>query len=167
MIVPCLSPSPGPQIGPPAMGALPALMRHGDGLGTGGSGDVGDSRTTDGSSMAIGSRTGCGGHLCPPNQARNIPGGFSPGGYRVPKPVPVLAPQKLFLMLHPISWAIPDGHPVMGDPLHPPFPCPPVFCSASSPATMGQGFFSVLFLLSWLQPPCSSLAGGSIPRFRC
>lgn len=51
--VPCLSPSPGPHVGPPAVGALPALIRRGDGLGTGGSGGVGDSRTRGGSSMTI------------------------------------------------------------------------------------------------------------------
>lgn len=33
MPVPCLSLSLGPQVGPPAVGALPALMRHGMDLG--------------------------------------------------------------------------------------------------------------------------------------
>lgn len=95
--------------------------------------------------MAIVSRRGRGGHLCPPNQADDVPGGLSPGGYCIPKPLPILAPQKLFLMLHPISWAVADGRPMTGDSLHPLFPCPPIFCSASSPAATGQGFFSVGF----------------------
>lgn len=48
-----------------------------------------------------------------PERACDIPRVLSPGRYRVPKSLAVLAFRKLFLMLHPIScWPCHDGGPL-------------------------------------------------------
>lgn len=163
--VPCLSPSPGPQVRPQAVGALPAPMWCGVGLGTGGRGDVGDSRT---GRVTVVSTLGCEGHLCPPDETQIIPGGLSPAGYLVPKSLPVLALPKFFLLLHPISWDVADGHPMMGDPLHPPFPCPSIVSSGGITCNHGSRVSLGPFFTELVPTPLEEPGQGeSTPHFRC
>lgn len=96
--------------------------------------------------MAVVSRTGCGGHLCTPNQACNVPAGLSPGRYRVPIPLPVLAPPNVLPHVAPhllgcCWWPSHDGGP-----LTPPVPTSPHFLLSVIICSGGpRGFFGLFF----------------------
>lgn len=72
----------------------------------------------------------------------------------LPKALPHVAPHLLMAL------------PCWGT-LFPEIPCSHVLLLGSAPADLGQRLFSGFFLLSWFQPPWSSLAGGSTSCFRC